>query len=173
MTVTVDLVQLTKIYKNTTEPSVDALFYPDTNPHHSTLPEPSSSRESQQSVAPVAPATTAYPAPVEDAVPESEKVTLEVAEDSQPAPVVLNLSTWSPQFRDLKSWVVAELRAKYGVHRRLGTRWLEQNRLLLLLDGLDEVPAPVRVNQASSLFKCRKSFMLFMLSLVSGNSRVL
>jgi hypothetical protein len=39
---------------------------------------------------------------------------------------------------------VDELRDQYGVGRRIARQWLQNNRLLPLLDGLDEVAAPQR-----------------------------
>ncbi len=56
----------------------------------------------------------------------------------QPVPVIFNLSTWS-RGQSLLAWLVAELSAKYQIPKRLGRSWLENNRLLPLLDGLDEV----------------------------------
>lgn len=56
----------------------------------------------------------------------------------EPVPVVFNLSTWS-QGETLLGWLVTELSAKYQIPKRIGQPWLEQNRLLPLLDGLDEV----------------------------------
>ncbi|HEU0302849.1 MAG TPA: NACHT domain-containing protein, partial [Longimicrobium sp.] len=58
-----------------------------------------------------------------------------------PVPVVLNLSSWkdSQPFYD---WLVDELSDPgngYSVGEAFARRWLEEHRLLLLLDGLDEV----------------------------------
>ncbi|HWA16069.1 MAG TPA: NACHT domain-containing protein [Gemmatimonadales bacterium] len=54
-------------------------------------------------------------------------------------PVVLALSTWRGQHKNLLDWLVAELGLRYQVPRRVATNWLEEGRLVLLLDGLDEV----------------------------------
>ncbi|MFL5539718.1 MAG: NACHT domain-containing protein, partial [Longimicrobiaceae bacterium] len=56
-----------------------------------------------------------------------------------PVPVVLSLSTWAETRGPIHDWLVGELGARYFVGRPLARRWLEQSRLLLLLDGLDEV----------------------------------
>ena len=56
----------------------------------------------------------------------------------QPIPVVFNLSTWTEN-RPFKDWLMDELTAKYQIPRRFSGPWLENQRLLLLLDGLDEV----------------------------------
>ncbi len=57
---------------------------------------------------------------------------------AQPVPVVFNLSTWS-RGHPLLDWLAAELSAKYQIPKRIGRPWLENHRLLPLLDGLDEV----------------------------------
>ena len=58
---------------------------------------------------------------------------------SQPVPVIFNLSTWTNQREPLIDWLVAELSQKYLISKQISRPWLENNRLLLLLDGLDEV----------------------------------
>ena len=57
----------------------------------------------------------------------------------QPIPVVFNLSTWTIQNPSIFDWLVGELSSKYQIPQRFGRPWLEKPRLLLLLDGLDEV----------------------------------
>jgi WD40 repeat protein len=56
-----------------------------------------------------------------------------------PIPVVLNLSSWTAQGRALADWLVQDLKDKYQVPAKQGRSWIENNDLLLLLDGLDEV----------------------------------
>jgi len=66
------------------------------------------------------------------------------AEDHrQPVPVVFNLSTWTDH-GTLLEWMVEELKARYFVPAQKGRAWLQSNRLILLLDGLDEVRAESR-----------------------------
>ena len=57
---------------------------------------------------------------------------------SAPVPVVLSLSSWTGS-RPFRDWLVGELSSGYGVGKAFARRWLEDHRLLLLLDGLDEV----------------------------------
>ncbi len=60
-------------------------------------------------------------------------------DETQPIPVVLNLVSWERSRRSLADWVVSELTAKYLIPRQLGRKWLENDQLILLLDGLDEI----------------------------------
>jgi serine/threonine protein kinase len=59
-------------------------------------------------------------------------------------PVVLTLSAWKGDRRDLSDWLASELRAKYQVPRTLSLHWLRRGLILPLLDGLDEVPSKHR-----------------------------
>ena len=61
----------------------------------------------------------------------------------QPIPVVFNLSSWL-KGQLMFDWLVAELSIKYQIPRRIGRIWLENHRLLPLLDGLDEVKSEHR-----------------------------
>ncbi len=61
---------------------------------------------------------------------------------AEPAPVVLALSTWQGQ--GLAEWLLAELGLRYQVPKRVAKTWLEEGRLVLILDGLDEVGAERR-----------------------------
>jgi DNA polymerase III delta prime subunit len=62
----------------------------------------------------------------------------------EPAPAVLALSTWTAEQKDFADWIVAELGLRYQVPKRIARGWLDDARLALLLDGLDEVPAERR-----------------------------
>jgi hypothetical protein len=61
------------------------------------------------------------------------------AEDTatETIPVILNLSTWSGQ--SLDQWLVQELKTQYHIPSRIGQEWVNNDDLLLLLDGLDAV----------------------------------
>ena len=65
---------------------------------------------------------------------------------AQPVPVVFNLSSWSLKRPPMLTWIVEELNAKYFCPRRLAEFWLEQNWILLLLDGLDEMTASAQAD---------------------------
>jgi len=62
----------------------------------------------------------------------------------EPIPAVFNLSSWAKKRTNLSDWLVEELGIRYEVPRRLGQSWVDEDRLLLLLDGLDEVEAAAR-----------------------------
>ncbi len=54
-------------------------------------------------------------------------------------PAVFNLSSWSENAKALDEWLVDELGNKYLVPRQVAQKWVDDDQLLLLLDGLDEV----------------------------------
>lgn len=56
-----------------------------------------------------------------------------------PVPVLFNLSSWKDDRQSLSEWLVAELKSKYGVSKKLGQEWVNNHQLLPLLDGLDEL----------------------------------
>ncbi|MCM0591385.1 MAG: NACHT domain-containing protein [Gloeotrichia echinulata DEX184] len=59
-------------------------------------------------------------------------------------PVVFNLSSWGSKHQTIVDWLVQELWSKYQVPKELGKGWVKNQKLLLLLDGLDEVKADRR-----------------------------
>jgi DNA polymerase III delta prime subunit len=61
------------------------------------------------------------------------------ADNAEPIPVLLNLSSWKNPQQSIFDWLVDELKSKYGIGHSLAQRWLVENQLLPLLDGLDEV----------------------------------
>ncbi|MFQ5419846.1 MAG: NACHT domain-containing protein, partial [Anaerolineae bacterium] len=61
------------------------------------------------------------------------------ADPAQPIPVVFNLASWGVKRRPIADWLVDELNNKYIVPGKVGDPWVENDELLLLLDGLDEV----------------------------------
>lgn len=59
---------------------------------------------------------------------------------SDPLPVVVDLSCWDDHDGPLKEYILCQLASKYQTPAKLARQWLEDGRLLPLLDGLDEVP---------------------------------
>lgn len=63
----------------------------------------------------------------------------EAEEDhTNPIPVIFHLSSFTDPEQSFSTWLECELLDKYQIPRRIGQQWIEQERLILLLDGLDE-----------------------------------
>ena len=73
------------------------------------------------------------------------------ADLTQPIPVVFNLSSWEGKKQAIADWLVRELYSKYQVSQQIGKAWVQEQRLLLLLDGLDEVSREIRENCVDAL----------------------
>ncbi|NTV68236.1 MAG: hypothetical protein HGB06_11310, partial [Chlorobaculum sp.] len=56
-----------------------------------------------------------------------------------PIPVIFNLSSWALQRPPIADWLVDELRKRYDVPEKIARFWIENETILPLLDGLDEV----------------------------------
>lgn len=65
-------------------------------------------------------------------------------ESSQKIPVVFNLASWARDRTSLGTWLIDELSRAYQVPRRIASEWIEEEKLTLLLDGLDEVSGSYR-----------------------------
>jgi len=65
-------------------------------------------------------------------------------DQNQPIPVVFNLSSWREPSQSIMDWLVEELNTKYNIPKKIANTWVENDQLLLLLDGLDEVAAQRR-----------------------------
>jgi hypothetical protein len=85
----------------------------------------------------------------------------------QPTPVVFHLSTWGVERRPLPLWLVDELYKRYGVPRRLGQRWIDNDQVLPLLDGLDEVDAAHRDECAAAINAFHDAYGLLPLAICS------
>ena len=70
---------------------------------------------------------------------------------NRPTPVVFNLSSWVLTQKSIAEWLVSELSSKYQVPQELGEAWIQDEKLVLLLDGLDEVKAEDRIACAQAL----------------------
>ncbi len=66
---------------------------------------------------------------------------LDIAEldESQPVPIVFNLSSWARKRQSLNEWIIEELFISYQVSKNFSRSWLEKQPFRILLDGLDEV----------------------------------
>ncbi len=56
----------------------------------------------------------------------------------QPIPVLFDLLSWKKNLI-LADWIVAQLKSKYGIQDKIGKQLIQQQKLLPLLDGLDEL----------------------------------
>lgn len=56
-----------------------------------------------------------------------------------PIPVVLNLSSWRGPGEPMEDWIISELVSRYQVPRKTARQWVQDDRLTLCLDGLDEI----------------------------------
>ena len=74
---------------------------------------------------------------------------------TEPIPMVFNLSSWTEK-QSLAEWLAAELRAGYTVSKKHAPTLIEGNKLLLLLDGLDEVRPESRAKCVEAINQFRK-----------------
>jgi hypothetical protein len=65
-------------------------------------------------------------------------------DDALPMPVVFPLASWAAKRLPLADWLVEELSQRYDVPRQIGQSWVANERILPLLDGVDEVLAEHR-----------------------------
>ncbi|MBC7776465.1 MAG: hypothetical protein H7246_13610 [Phycisphaerae bacterium] len=54
-------------------------------------------------------------------------------------PVVVNLATWSSEFKTFEDWLIKILPIELGANTALTTKMLTESPLILLFDGLDEI----------------------------------
>jgi hypothetical protein len=83
-----------------------------------------------------------------------------IRKPGQPLPVVLSLSSWnnSAYKANFEKWLLAELKLTYGLSEDQAQKWLVGQRLVLLLDGLDEVNKKERESCSTAIEKFRKDF---------------
>ena len=75
-----------------------------------------------------------------------------------PIPVVLPLASWVLRRQPLAQWILWAVAEKYGVAPRHVRAWLEDEQLVLLLDGLDEVAASHREDCAKAISMYRRQY---------------
>lgn len=56
-----------------------------------------------------------------------------------PIPVLFSLSAWKNDNQGIKDWLVKQLKDKYGVRKDIGKQWIDNQEIIPLLDGLDEL----------------------------------
>jgi DNA-binding SARP family transcriptional activator len=79
---------------------------------------------------------------------------------NHPMPVVLNLSSWAESSASFASWVIEELQIRYQVPEILAQQWIQETKILPLLDGLDEVIPDKREDCVQAINKFRSEYWL-------------
>lgn len=74
---------------------------------------------------------------------------------TEPIPVVFNLSSWTEGL-NLADWLARELNTIYYVPKKVAPTWVKENKMLLLLDGLDEVRQESRDQCVDAINQFRK-----------------
>ena len=74
---------------------------------------------------------------------------------TQPIPMVFNLASWTEKLT-LADWLAQELNNLYSVPRKTAPDWVKGDKLLLLLDGLDEVRQESRAKCVEAINAFRK-----------------
>lgn len=80
-------------------------------------------------------------------------------------PVVLNLSSWGAlktagkEVVKFEDWLIEELYINYLVNQSLGRAWIQNDELLLLLDGLDEVKQEYRDRCVTAIHEFHQQHM--------------
>jgi DNA-binding SARP family transcriptional activator len=77
-----------------------------------------------------------------------------------PLPVVFNLSSWSQPSCSISSWLIDELQVRYQVPKQLAQQWIQEAKVLPLLDGLDEVVADQREACVQAINQFRSDYWL-------------
>lgn len=66
-------------------------------------------------------------------------LTLAERDANHPLPIVFNLSSWATNQSPLSAWLIDELYERYQVPRKHAQFWIDNDLVIPLLDGLDEV----------------------------------
>ncbi|MBI3163588.1 MAG: NACHT domain-containing protein [Chloroflexi bacterium] len=85
---------------------------------------------------------------------------------TQPIPMVFNLASWTEKLT-LADWLAQELNNLYSVPRKTAPDWVKGDKLLLLLDGLDEVRQDSRAKCVEAINEFRKEHGLTSLAVCS------
>ncbi len=65
-------------------------------------------------------------------------------DETHPLPVILPLSSWATKRSNLEDWIAEQMSEIYDVPRRVSGEWVREERILPLLDGLDEMEETAR-----------------------------
>ena len=87
-------------------------------------------------------------------------------DEIEPIPVVFHLGSWNEK-QTLADWLAEQLHLVYYVPVKIAPIWVHENRLLLLLDGLDEVKQGRRATCVDAINHFRKEHGLVSLAVCS------
>ncbi len=59
----------------------------------------------------------------------------------KPVPVLFSLANWKNNNQTIKNWLIERLKEKYKIGKDIGKQWVENQDIIPLLDGLDELAA--------------------------------
>jgi hypothetical protein len=84
----------------------------------------------------------------------------------QKLPVIFNLASWSEDYETFEDWLIDVLNSGNGLSREFAKTVLRRNRIIFLLDGLDElarnedtqIAHEIRAKCLDSLNNCREEF---------------
>ena len=80
-------------------------------------------------------------------------------DENLPIPIVLNLSSWTQKKRQFVNWLAQELETGiYKVNHNVSKAWIQNEQLLLLLDGLDEVREDLRDSCVDAINKFSQEY---------------
>ncbi|NEO46321.1 MAG: NACHT domain-containing protein [Moorea sp. SIO4A3] len=82
-------------------------------------------------------------------------------DETFPIPVIFHLSFWSQNPISFHDWLIHELGERYSLSPKISKKWIENNQVLLLLDGLDEVKLEVRSSciEAINFFRSNYGYL--------------
>ena len=69
----------------------------------------------------------------------TELITQAKPDSNKPIPVIFELSTWKKDQQPIDQWLIEQLKDNYSIDFKVSQKWIKQNRILPLLDGLDEL----------------------------------
>jgi hypothetical protein len=86
--------------------------------------------------------------------------------ETEPIPVVFHLASWKEK-QKLDDWLAEQLNTVYYVPKNIAPAWVDENKMLLLLDGLDEVRQSGRAECVEAINHFRKEHGLTSMAVCS------
>lgn len=87
-----------------------------------------------------------------------------------PVPIVFHLASWAKKETSFAHWLVNEFRDKYQLSRKVAQDWIDTDKVVLLLDGLDEVPKEAQPSCIQAINTYHQEHNLVSLVLCSRSS---